>query len=164
MFAAFGALSLGDTDIVGALLNNFLNKLSNDGHVAMRIGTKNQILRYLHLQTSHGAHHSQDKGSNVTYDGNSLLLIIAEKYESLTGITLNREKLRLVAKWLVDQNDDGLLYEGPYASWEDSLKHRGARLYTNVCYYRAQLSQSRLFRDTELAIKALRTKSGIQGW
>src|SRR4051812_35990251 len=62
MFASFGALSLGDHEVVGAAVNNFLNNLRADGHVAMRIGSKNQVLRYLGLPTRHGVHHWQDKG------------------------------------------------------------------------------------------------------
>src|SRR2546421_8038241 len=69
MFASFGALSIGDHEIVGLALTNFLENQRADGHIAMRIGTKNQVLRYLGLPTSSGVHHLQDKGSNETYDG-----------------------------------------------------------------------------------------------
>src|SRR5476651_109742 len=84
MFACFGALSIGDYAIVHTVLSRFLDNLRKDGHVAMRIGTKNQVLRYLRLPTSEGIHHAQDKGTNSVYDSNSLLLIIADKYEELS--------------------------------------------------------------------------------
>jgi hypothetical protein len=164
MFASFGALSLGDFPQVQATLNNFLTNLRNDGHVAMRIGTKNQILRYLKLPTSHGVFHVDDKGGNDTYDGNSLLLIIAEKYERLSGDRLDRNLLTEVVRWLDHHDRDGLLHEGMYASWEDSIKHTGPRLATNVCYYRALVAAAALLDNPIYLKRAEHTKNAIGQW
>ncbi|MDP4231008.1 MAG: hypothetical protein Q8916_11470 [Bacteroidota bacterium] len=164
MFAALGALAIGDPEIVRTTLMYFLDNLRDDGHVALRIGTKNQVLRYLGLPTSFGVHHSQDKGSNDAFDGNSLLLIVAEQYERVSGDLLNREHIRKVVAWL-DANDRGaLLHEGKYASWDDSLKLTGARFYTNVCYYRALRAAAVLLNDPKYVERAERTKMIIQTW
>lgn len=164
MFASLGALAIGDYGIVGITLRHFLDNLRGDGHAALRIGTKNQVLRYLRLPTSRGVHHCQDKGSNETFDSNSLLLIVAEKYERLSGDTLEAGKLAKAAGWLDGQDKDGLLHEGKYASWDDSLKLRGARLYTNVCYYRSLLAAAKLLNDPLYAGRAEKTRSQIQSW
>jgi glycogen debranching enzyme len=164
MFASLGALSIGDYEIVGKTLNNFLNNLRDDGHVAMRIGSTNQILQYLGFPTKHGVHHRQDKGNNTVYDSNSLLLIVAEKYECLSGDILDRKKIAEVIRWLDEHDRDGLLYERKYASWDDSLKLTGARLYTNVCYYGALTAISEMLNDPVYAERAEKTKSEIQQW
>ena len=130
----------------------------------MRIGTKNQVLRYLRLPTSEGIHHAQDKGTNSVYDSNSLLLIIAEKYEELSASTLGRNKLSQVIGWLDKKDRDGLLYEGKYASWDDSLKHTGSRLYTNVCYYRAMIAAAKLFNDPFYIERAEKTAAKLTQW
>jgi glycogen debranching enzyme len=164
MFASFGALAIGDLDIVGTALSHFLDNLRSDGHAPMRIGTKNQVLRYLGLPTTHGVHHCQDKGDNVTFDSNSLLLIVAEKYEELSGKKLDRDKISNAAAWLDAEDRDGLLYEGKYASWDDSLKLTGARLYTNVCYYRSLIATSKLLGENKYADRAEGTKAKILSW
>jgi hypothetical protein len=164
MFAALGALSLGDHAIVRSTINMFLDNLSTDGHVPLRIGSKNQVLNYLHLPAGYGVHHNQDKGKNQSYDGNSLLLIVAEKYERLTGNMLDRKKLQRALQWNIHNEVNHLLHEGPYSSWEDSVKHTGARLYTNVCYYRSLLAAAYLFKDKKYAAKAAKTKKEIQRW
>src|SRR5205807_5108288 len=122
MFASLGALTLSDHEIVGKTLNHFLNNLREDGHVPLRIGTKNFVAQYLGLRTKKGVIHREDKLHNEVYDDNSLLLIIAEKYEKLSGKKLYRDKLANVLEWINNNETDGLLFEGPYGSWEDSLK------------------------------------------
>lgn len=164
MFASFGALAIGDYEVVGTGLNYFLDNLRSDGHAPMRIGSKNQVLRYLGLPTSHGVHHCQDKGDNVTFDSNTLLLIVSEKYEQLSGKKLDSDKLAKAASWLDREDNDGLLYEGKYASWDDSLKLTGARLYTNVCYYRALRAAAKLLNYPAYAERAERTKAKILRW
>ncbi|MEP7234964.1 MAG: hypothetical protein ABI778_06680, partial [Ignavibacteriota bacterium] len=164
MFASFGALAIGDFDMVKTAVSGFLDAIRADGHVAMRIGSNNQVLRYLGLPTSSGVFHAQDKGSNDVFDSNSLLLIIADKYEEHSGRSFDRTKLASVAAWQESQNRNGLLHEGKYASWDDSLKHTGPRLYTNVCYYRAQLASAKLFLDPAYMLRAEKTKEKILQW
>jgi glycogen debranching enzyme len=164
MFASLGALAIGDYEIVGKTLDNFLNNLREDGHVAMRIGSTSQILRYLGFPTKHGVHHRQDKGNNSVYDSNSLLLIVAQIYEHKSGRMLDREKMKEVVRWLDDHDRDGLLHEKKYASWDDSLKLTGARLYTNVCYYKALLAAADLLTNPIYLKRAEHTKSEIQKW
>ena len=164
MFACFGALSLGDFEMVKTAVSGFLDALRPDGHVAMRIGSNNQVLRYLGLPTSYGVFHEQDKGKNDVFDSNSLLIIIADKYEEECGRTFDKGKLQAVAGWQESNSRNGLLHEGKYASWDDSLKHTGARLYTNVCYYRAQLAAAKLFLEPAYLPRAEQTKEKILQW
>ncbi|MEI8135574.1 MAG: hypothetical protein WCH46_10970 [bacterium] len=164
MFASFGALAIGDHEIVYNTVSHFLDNLREDGHAAMRIGTKNQVLRYLGLPTTSGVFHAQDKGKNDTFDGNSLLLIVADMLTQLSGSSLPLDKLEHVTSWLNAQDKTALLHEGKYASWDDSLKHQGARLFTNVCYYRALRAAANLLNDPSYLIRAEKTKAEIQAW
>jgi len=164
MFASLGALAIGDYEIVGKTLENFLGNLRDDGHVAMRIGSTNQILQYLGFPTKHGVHHRQDKGNNTVYDSNSLLLIVADKYERLSGHIIDREKVKETVRWLDEHDRNGLLHERAYASWDDSLRLTGARLYTSVCYYSALIAASEMLKDPAYAERAEKTKSLIQEW
>lgn len=163
LFACFGALSLGDNEVVGVTLNNFLDHLEK-GHVPLRIGSISMKKKLLHLNPGYGAVHSQDKGNNLSIDGNALLLIIAEKYEQQTHKKLDREKLEQVAAWLITNEEDHLLHEGPYSSWEDSLNLSGPRLYTNVLHYRALLAASKLLKDPKYAAHAVQTKLAVRKW
>ncbi len=137
LFACLGALALNDFDQVRKTLDHFLAHLDQNGHVPLRIGARSEIRRYLRLPAGYGAVHTQDKGRNESYDGNLLLLIVAQQYEQASGKTLPRELLLRVQQWIDQRDQHGLLHQGPYADWEDSIKHRGVRLYTSVCYYRS---------------------------
>ena len=163
LFACFGALALKDYDIVRKNLDLLLNNLQ-DGHVALRIGYKSQLRKYLGLPSGNAAVHNQDKGSNESYDANSLLLVVAEKYEHETLKKLDREKLVQVTGWLDRHDREHLLHEGPYSSWEDSLNLTGPRLYTNVCYYRALAAAAKLFKDPVYATRAVQTKIAVRRW
>ncbi len=164
LFACFGALALKDYAIVRKTLDLFLNNLDDTGHVPLRIGGKNEVLRYLGLPTKQGAWHNQDKGNNPSYDGNALLLIVAQKYEDLSGEKIDRKQLRLVQAWNDTHEKKHLLHEGPYSSWEDSVKHSGARLYTNVCYYRSLLAATSLFNNVTYQRRAENTRKALQRW
>jgi hypothetical protein len=164
LFACFGALALKDYEQVRKTLTHFLDNLDETGHVPLRIGAKNEVLKYLGLPTKDGVWHTQDKGSNESYDGNALLLIVAEKYEQYAKKKLPREKLQRVLNWILAHEQTHLLHQGPYACWEDSIKITGPRLYTNVCHYRSLIAASRLFNDKTYATRAAKTKLALQTW
>lgn len=164
LFACLGSLALKDYDQVRATLEHFLAHLDKDGHVPLRIGAKSEVRRYLRLPAGHGAVHSQDKGNNESVDGNSLLLIVAQHYEQACGKRLDRIKLAQVQQWLDKNDHEGLIAQGPYADWEDSIKHQGVRLYTNLCYYRGLIAAAYLFSDERFVARALNTKRAIQLW
>jgi hypothetical protein len=163
LFACFGALALKDYTIVEKNINTILANL-REGHVPLRIGYKSQILQQVGLPAGYGVTNNQDKGNYPPFDGNSLLLIIAEKYENSTSKKLDHDKLKQVVSWFDKNEKNSLLYEGPYASWEDSLNLTGPRLYTNVCYYRALIAASKIFKDSSYLIRAAKTKKQILKW
>jgi glycogen debranching enzyme len=164
LFACYGALALKDYAVVRRTLLLFLNNIDHDGHVPLRIGAKNPVLKYLRLPTKEGVWHAQDKGDNPAYDGNALLLILAERYEQCTNKPLPREKLRRVVAWIEQNVDNNVLAEGPYSSWEDSIKLHGPRLYTNVCLYRAWNAAAVLFSEQQYRVQAERTANVIHHW
>jgi glycogen debranching enzyme len=167
LFACLGALALGtpqDVAQVRKTLTYFLNNLREDGHVPLRIGATSEVARYLGLPTRTRVVHAQDKGRNDSYDGNALLLIVAAEYERVSRTKLPRVQLARVMAWLNAHDTNGLLVQGPYSDWEDSISVPGARLYTNVCYYRALRAAAVIFRDAAYAKRAAKTKKRIQSW
>ena len=164
LFACLGALAIGDHEQVRKTLEHFLANLRADGHVPLRIGARSEVARYFGLPTRTGAIHAQDKGSNDSVDGNALLLIVAAEYERKTNKKLDRALLTKTYGWLIKRERNGLLSQGPYACWEDSIKVSGPRLYTNVCTFAAHNAAAYLFQDLKANKRAALSRSQIQKW
>jgi glycogen debranching enzyme len=165
MFASFGAIAIGDTKQAWSTVQLFLGNLNSEGLVPMRIGAKDEALRYLGLCWRFGPVYKQDKGSNPAVDPNLLILILAEAVERAGGARFDREKLRAVTSWIErNTTTNGLIHQGPYADWEDSIKTRGVRLYTSVCLARALRSAAYLLKDSSYIKRAERVERAVQSW
>jgi len=167
-FASFGSLSIGDSLHARDTVQFFLDNLREDGLVPIRIGAKDEVLNYLGLCFRFGPVYSQDKGRNPAVDPNLLLLILAEAVERAQkskGKRFDRTALKRVATWVTNTIvSDGVLHQGSYADWEDSIKTRGPRLYTNVCLARALRAAAYLLSDKSYGARAKRVEDYIQSW
>lgn len=164
-FASFGSVSIGDVAHAQDTVQFFLDYMRPDGLIPIRIGAKDQVLNYLKLSFRFGPVYTQDKGSNPAVDPNLLLLILVEAVERAGGERFNRAELKRVADWVtVNLARDGLLHQGPYADWEDSIKTRGPRLYTSVCLARALRAASTLLKDRSYLQRAKRVEDVVQSW
>jgi glycogen debranching enzyme len=149
-FASLGSLSVGDTNIVKTNLTTVLKFIKDDGQIPLRVGQKHMFLKFLGFTGQTKARFIEDKGVSIPTDSNSLFLIIAEKYISQTNDLQFAEqyfaKLKLAINWnfTMDQDNDLLIEEGPYANWADSLRKRGKVLYTNVLHFAALDSFSKI--------------------
>lgn len=138
-FASFGSLSLGDREIVGKALREFGGR-TKKGMVPMRIRGKDPGWMFWD-RFSECRYRTDKPPFSEAVDTNPLYIIALENYVRLTG---DEETLREVygkAKeaigFLEEQEEDGLLWQGLYGDWADTLSKKGHVCYANVCYYRA---------------------------
>ena len=145
-YASLGALAVQDFDIVKRNLESHFTFLADDGQVPLRIGQKHMLLKFMGIDAKvPQARFIDDKGFSRPTDSNSLCLILAEKYlkesHDLTFISTYFDQLKRIVDWNFakeqDPDQDGLIEQGPYACWMDSLKKRGKVMYTNVLHFKA---------------------------
>jgi len=150
-FASFGSLTVGDKDIVKTNIKTVLSHLHENGQVPLRVGQKWILLKFLGFDAKiPQPRFMEDKGVSTPTDGNSLLIIVAQKYfeqsDDRTFFTENFETFKKIMDWNFTQdfNNDLLMEEGPFAGWADSLKKKGTVLYTNVLHFSALQAFSRI--------------------
>jgi glycogen debranching enzyme len=150
-FAGWGALKLGDYEVVKQGLETLMGHIGADGQVPLRVGQPVFILKYFGFDANPPrARYKEDKGVSVSVDNNALLIILASQYISVAKDDLflqtHIDSLKQILAWnyLQDTDDDNLIEEGPYAGWADSLKKQGKVLYTNVLHYQATRAYAEL--------------------
>ncbi len=125
-FACMGASALKDFEIVKKNLELFLHFQKKSGKIPYHISKKLKPSYKFFL-------------SNVV-DSNSLFVIAAcnylEKSNDTEFFEKNFEKIKKSMDWLEkqDRNKDGLIEEGVFANWADSVFKFGTVLYSNICY------------------------------
>lgn len=145
LFASWGALSAGDLDIVRKELELLLVFQAPDGQLPLRVGQYFLGLKMLGLSNTQEMRprYDQDKYGSRPTDQNSLFIITfweyLQKSKDVRFLKNNYASLKKAIDWNLaqDKDKDGLMEEGHYASWADSLKKRGKVLYTNVLYCQA---------------------------
>ncbi|MFH1399333.1 MAG: amylo-alpha-1,6-glucosidase [Candidatus Woesearchaeota archaeon] len=141
LFASWGALALGDTDIVRKTLITLLNHQNRDGQIPMRIGDYFFLPKLIGLRQATRARYKDDKANSYPTDQNSLLIITARKYleqtHNLQVLEHAYPQLQKAIEWNITQAPHQLIEENPYASWTDSVKKRGKVLYTNTLHCQA---------------------------
>ncbi len=149
-FATFGLMALGQVQAVRECLEAFLLYQKPSGQFPVKLHSTGVVERYLHsllkreqpihkplrpkYQTAHGT---------ISLDGNSLLVIAALHYAEQTGdydfLRRHWEGLCRAVTWLEEhaRGEDGLLHQGAFTDWADSIGRTGRILYTNVLYWKA---------------------------
>ncbi|RMG96043.1 MAG: hypothetical protein D6706_10960 [Chloroflexi bacterium] len=149
-FASFGLLEMGEETAVRECLEVFLTYQKSDGQFPVKVHSTNVLERYFHsFFNRHQPTHSPIRPKYITahntisLDGNSLLIIAACHYAQRTGndhfLHTHWHAFLRALTWLEThaRPDDGLLRQGPYADWADSVARAGRVLYTNVLYWKA---------------------------
>ncbi|MBK8901986.1 MAG: hypothetical protein IPM53_12435 [Anaerolineaceae bacterium] len=149
-FAAFGLMALGQGQVVRDCLEAFLLYQRASGQLPVKLHSTNVLERYLHslLKREQPIHKPLrprylTAHKTISLDGNSLLVIAALYYAEQTGdyafIQAHWEGLCRAITWLEEhaRGDDGLLHQGAYTDWADSIGRTGRILYTNVLYWKA---------------------------
>lgn len=157
-FASWGALELNDTNIVKINLENFIKYQNINGQIPLRIGGKkiHQILSFFKIahKLRNVAEYNQDKGFNPALDPNLLFIITFEKYlEKTKDYAFTKKHLNSLHKsmdWIESFEKEGLLNEGKYATWQDSVKKEGYTIYTNTLYYAATKSLNKILNSIDI--------------
>ena len=149
-FATFGLMAMGEFQVVRECLEAFLLYQKASGQFPVKLHSTTVVERYLHslfkreqptykplrpkYQTAH---------RTISLDGNSLLVIAALHYARQSGdaafVREHWDGLCRAITWLEvhARGDDGLLHQGAYTDWADSVARTGRILYTNVLYWKA---------------------------
>ena len=178
-FASWGALEINDTAIVQQFLSHTLNHMNDKGQCPLRIGQKYFLLKYIGLKGPQGPTYIEDKYVSIPMDSNALILILFNKYLKKTGdiefAKNHYQKLKRALHFYDAYLSNGLVVEGPYAGWADSVKKRGVVLYTNVLYFEAinakihianalgESQDSAMFKDQLAQVKADITRTFWNG-
>ena len=156
VFACFGALEIGDDEIVKRTLEHYLNHQKPNGLLPFRIGDSRLFLAVralgLNVMGKSKPHYKEDKSFNKSpTDQNSLIVILFREYlrktRKISFLRENIEKLEKSIRWYRTQNedDDPLIEEDYYSTWADNIKKGGKVLYTNTCYCHALKCLSEMF-------------------
>ncbi|MFH2020836.1 MAG: GH116 family glycosyl hydrolase [archaeon] len=146
-FASFGALRLGDHEIVKKNLLMFIYHMRPNGQIPLRIGKSSLdiVLSYFGLKSKDSPRMPIlriDKSNDPSTDQNSLLIIAALEYYKFTKdkffILDNLKKFDKIIGWNFSRSKDGLLIEEKgYCNWADSINKKGKVLFTNICHCHA---------------------------
>ncbi len=146
-FASFGALSLGDTDIVRKNLELYLALQRPDGALPKRIAHPLYWMRFLGMPVTESSLFQRPTFSNSYFTDqcitqNVIFPIIFAEYIEQTGdrafLALHYGRLVRSFSYLDKRRRKfGLLHEGVGGGWAESVLKRGAIAFTNMCYARA---------------------------
>ncbi|MBU0758653.1 MAG: hypothetical protein KKF44_11395 [Nanoarchaeota archaeon] len=156
LYASWGALELGDHDIVKKNLELFMGFQKKDGQIPVRVGASLleiglKLFGFGPIVKNIPRYH-QDKGRNPSTDQCSLLIITFFRYIEKTGdmdfLKKHIKRIEKAMEWNQSQDTDKdlLIEESPYATWQDNIRKKGKVLYTNVLHCHALACLSNLYR------------------
>lgn len=160
LYAGWGAINAEEYEGIKNTLTTLTAHIK-DGQVPLRYGRKSMAKVFFGLPTSTGAVYGNDKTSDHALDLNSLYLITLEHYLEATQDQELKDttKISAAADWLTkQQNNDGLLNEGKYASWDDALKKQAPSIYNNALGYAALQAAARMTDDERYETAAKKIK------
>jgi glycogen debranching enzyme len=149
-FASFGLIALQELEVTRQTLEAFMIYQRPTGQFPVKIHATSPVTRYLHslfkreqpVQTPIKPKYVTGHNT-LSLDGNALLVIAALNYVRLSQdhdfVRTHWESLRRALLWLEEYalERDGLLNQGPFADWADSIARQGRILYTNIVYWKA---------------------------
>ena len=145
-FASYGAMSLGDFEIVRKNLNLFTKFQSTLGHIPLRVEERYHGPGVLGLYIPHftpkAIYKPSQPWAGEVIDSNPLYLISVSEYILKSGdknwAIKNKQSVMNAVSWLVGKfNERDLVTEGYNAGWADFTFKRGNVLYTNILVWRA---------------------------
>lgn len=149
-FASLGLLALEQYRATRECLEVFLLHQKPDGQFPIKIHSTGIPSRYLHAlfqreqPITTAIRPKYVSGHNtISLDGNGLLVMAALAYANAAGdsqfIGAYWEALKQAVTWLESfaLESDGLLHQGVFSDWADSIAREGRVLYTNVIYWKA---------------------------
>ncbi|MBX3170234.1 MAG: hypothetical protein KF760_22705 [Candidatus Eremiobacteraeota bacterium] len=146
-FACYGLLAEGRDQVVEDGLRLFFRHQKPNGQLPLKLHSTRLLERYLHsvlgrvqpdetdliprYLTAHGTR---------SLDSVLLLVIAWGEYLRKTGqLGELAHQAHKALEWVERMRDGrGLIQQGPYADWADTIGRRGAVLYTNVLWWKAR--------------------------
>lgn len=149
-FASFGLVEMNERRALRETLELFLLFQTPEGQFPVKIHSTNVVERYVYsLFRRQQPIHSPLRPKHITahntisLDGNALIIIAALNYlrqiEDEAFCQTHWPALKRGLQWLETQalSDDGLLHQGAFTDWADSIKRVGVVHYTNMLYWKA---------------------------
>ena len=146
-FASFGAIAIGDFDIVKTNLKLYLSYQRAGGEIPKRFANPLYSLRYIGLPIAETWPNQRPNYRSPYYTGPSLtqqpIFIIAfhhyiKKTDDIKFLRANFSKLVKIFKFLQNHSyKNGLLKESFGGGWAEGILKRGAIAFTNICYVRS---------------------------
>ena len=182
-FASYGLLALKEFKVVKDTLGAFLDHQTSEGQFPVKLHSIGMVTRFMHsllgreqpteipLRPKYLSGHG-----TPSLDGQCLIVIAAIHYSFQTEdhefLKTHWDALGKAITWTersVKEITDGLLTQGAFADWADSIARNGRVLYTNVIYWKALKEMSEAATHFELkdqlsfyTEKAERVASAIQ--
>lgn len=148
-FAAFGLLTEGRADVVNDGVRLFFSHQKSNGQLPLKLHSTNLAERYLHsvfhrVQPVDAALIPRFITAHGTRSLDSVLLLVIAWSECVLqtedmslAVDLHGQAVRAL-KWVERyEGKTGLIHQGPFADWADSIGRRGPVLYTNVLWWKA---------------------------
>ena len=143
-FATFGAVSIGDFDMVKTNLKLYLSYQRKDGSIPKRFSNPLYALRFIGLPIAEVWEKQRPNYRSPYYTGASLtqhpMLIIAfhhyiKNSNDIKFLKNNFSKLIKIFEFLKKHSyKNGLLKESLGGGWAEAVLKRGAVAFTNMCY------------------------------
>lgn len=150
-FASYGLLALKEFKVVKDTLEAFLDYQTPEGQFPVKLHSMGVATRFMHSLL--GREQSTEFPMRPKYlsghgtpslDGQCLMVIAAIHYsfqiEDHEFLKTHWAALVKAISWTersVKDSTDGLLTQGAFADWADSIARNGRVLYTNVIYWKA---------------------------
>jgi hypothetical protein len=167
-FASFGALVIGDNEIVKKNLDLYISHQNPDGNIPKRIANPFYPLRFAGIPVKETPETQRPSFASPYYTGKSIaqgpVLVIAFyqyilKTKDLDFLKKNFTKLEKLMLFLKSHTyKSGLLKESIGGGWAESVLKRGAISYTNMCYARSLFCMEYLSRKLKKIGKAQKYK------
>lgn len=155
-FASFGLLVLTESQVTRETLEAFLIYQRPTGQFPIKLHSTGVVDRYLHSLLgreqpidAHLRPRYISGHNTLSLDGNALLVIAGLNYAQLAGdrdfVRNHWEAFKRAMLWLEEHalDEDGLLHQGAFGDWADSIARQGRILYTNVVYWKALEAMAR---------------------
>jgi len=150
-FASYGLLALKEFKTVKDTLEAFLDHQTPEGQFPVKLHSMGVVTRFMHSllereQSTEIPMRPKYLSGHGTpsLDGQCLMVIAAIHYsrkaEDHEFLQVHWEALAKAITWTersVKDITDGLLTQGAFADWADSIARNGRVLYTNVIYWKA---------------------------
>ena len=149
-FASYGLLSLNEFVATRQTLEAFLEFQKEDGQFPIKVHSTHVLIRSIYsifrrpqpitapLQPRYISGHK-----SISVDGNSLLVSAALNYVNKSNdikfLSRHWEQLKQALHWLEGHapDEDGLIFQGAFSDWADTVDRTGKVLYTNIVYWKA---------------------------